>query len=97
MRTGHGDNAISPVGVAAPERHFTAPVRHPHPDGACPPGEHFRPKLLADVGGGTMPSWDAIVVSKRRHVPKGFHQGPLRMFRHSFIRQTNVWTKENSR
>ena len=31
------------------------------------------------------------------YVPKGFQQGPLRMFRHSFIRQTNVWTKENFR
>ena len=37
MRTGHGDNAIGPVGVAAPKRHFTAPVRRVPAGGAFPP------------------------------------------------------------
>ena len=52
----------------APERYFAArvqvgtgtlPARPATPttaDGACPPGEHVRPKLLADIGGGMIPA-----------------------------------------
>ena len=53
MRTGHGDNAISPVGVAAPERHFTAPVRHPHP--ARLASHAYNPRRRVPAGGAFPP------------------------------------------
>jgi hypothetical protein len=66
-----GGTNIAAIIAATKTAAITAPVQvrprlasHAYNRRRRVPAEgHFRPKLLADIGGGMIPPWDAIVVS----------------------------------